>query len=319
MMTDWFVLIRAIHFGACLLFFGVFAFDRFVAVSVASREPFETGSYWKSLASLFRLITLPVIVLSGISWFVSVAATMSGLPITQALRIDVLRTVWSQTQFGTVWQFRLLLWLVCIILAVVGFLSRSRHLFRAKLIWVELLFSGCLLASLAWAGHGQEGQPAGLHLFADVLHLLVAGIWPAGLLPFSLLLQKLRHSSDPARWQSIAILVRRFSAFSLGGAAVLAMTGFVNSWSLVGSVRNLFQQPYGRLLLLKIVLFGLAVGIGAMNLLRLKPRLMAVSLQGGQVESACAQWQFNVQLELFLGMIIVVVVAVLGIMPPAFP
>ncbi len=72
------------------------------------------------------------------------------------------------------------------------------------------------------------------------------------------------------------------------------------------------------MLLLKIILFGVAVGIGAMNLLRLKPRLVADTSQGRRAELICAQLQLNVQLEFFLGMVIVVIVAALGIMPPAF-
>ena len=91
--------------------------------------------------------------------------------------------------------------------------SDRGHEFRAKLIWIELFLSGCLLGSLAWAGHGQEGQPAGLHLLADVLHLLVAGIWPAGLLPFFLLLRKMRQKSESTGWQSIALLVESFFRF----------------------------------------------------------------------------------------------------------
>ena len=33
-MTTWLILTRTIHFGACLLFFGLLAFDRFAAAPV---------------------------------------------------------------------------------------------------------------------------------------------------------------------------------------------------------------------------------------------------------------------------------------------
>jgi putative copper export protein len=55
--------------------------------------------------------------------------------------------------------------------------------------------------------------------------------------------------------------VRRFSALSLGGVALLAATGFINSWFLVGSFSNLIEQTYGRWLLAKIILFCFAVAI----------------------------------------------------------
>jgi copper resistance protein D len=100
---------------------------------------------------------------------------------------------------------------------------------------------------------------------------------------------------------------------------LLAATGLVNSWFLAGSFSNLIEQTYGRWLLVKIILFCFAVSIGAVNLLRLTPRLTLKKLQGENSEAATAQLQFNVQVELFLGIAVVIVVAVLGILPPVSP
>jgi putative copper resistance protein D len=307
MTAAWFILARAVHFGACLLFFGLFAFDRFAAVSIAARLPPETARYWRLLVRWSSLVALPIILLSGMIWFALAAGTMSGEP----LQIDVWKIVWTQTQFGTVWQFRLAFWLVAAVAAMLLWFFQSRPATRLALTWVELFFGGCLLGSLAWAGHGQESSR--WHLFADSLHLLVAGFWPAGLLPFALLLNKLRRTSEAAQWSLVVLLVRRFSAISLGSVALLVATGLVNSWFLVGSIENLFQQPYGRWLLAKIILFLLAVAIGAVNLLRLKPRLVVGEMPG----PTAARLQLNVWLELMLGALIIFVVAILGILPPA--
>jgi putative copper resistance protein D len=130
------------------------------------------------------------------------------------------------------------------------------------------------------------------------------------------MLRKLRQSGGAEAMNSTYLLVRRFSALSLVSVALLTATGLVNSWYLVGSLANLSGQIYGRWLLLKVVLFALSVGIGAINLLRLKPRLSA-DHPAGQKDEAVARLQFNVQLELLLGAIIVIVVAILGILPPA--
>jgi putative copper resistance protein D len=199
--------------------------------------------------------------------------------------------------------------------AILFYFSKSQTTFQRFLIWLEFFFSGALLGSLEWAGHGQE--TSAWHLLADVWHLLVAGFWPAGLLPFALLLRRLRQARDPAHGHSIAALVRRFSALSLGSVALLAATGFVNSWFLVGSFSNLIEQPYGRWLLAKIILFCFAVAIGAVNLLRLKPRLLIESSEAQSSEATVARLQFNVQLELAIGTAIIIVVAIIGILPPS--
>ncbi|MGH7952872.1 MAG: CopD family protein [Limisphaerales bacterium] len=313
MTMEWFILARAVHFGASLIFFGVFAFDRFTAASIFANNN-QIGAadyYWRSRVRFFSSILLPVIFVSGSAWFILVAMTMSGQPLSD----EILKIVWTQTQFGTVWKIRLIFWLAAVIVAALFHFRKSQVSFQIFLIWIQLILSGCLLGSLAWAGHGLEGSR--WHLFADVLHLLVAGIWPTGLLPFALLFHKLRRKPEPAHWNSIAIFVRRFSAISLAAVALLAATGFVNGWFLVGSFSNLVQKTYGRWLLTKIILFCFAVAIGAVNLLRLKPRLLMKNAQTQNLETTANQLRINVQWELVLGAAIIIVVAVLGILPPA--
>jgi putative copper resistance protein D len=303
--AEYFILARAIHFGSCLLFFGLFAFDRFVVV--APELPAKIMEQWQSRIRFLSLILLPIIFISGIAWFVLVAMNMSGRP----LQTEILKTVWMQTQFGTVWRFRLVVWFVALVATVIFCFSSLRSTPGKLLVWLELILAGLLLGSLAWAGHGQEGST--WHLFADILHLLAAGFWPAGLLPLALFLYKMRRTSEPAKWDCVASLVRRFSAASLVVVALLAISGLVNSWYLVGSFANLFEQRYGWWLLAKIILFCIAVAIGAVNLLRLKP-LLSLESQAGP---AASRLQLNVWLELLLGVVVVVVVAILGILPPA--
>lgn len=314
MTTISLVVTRAVHFGACLLFFGLPAFDRFVAASILTGHKTEAARYWETRLRWFGCVLLPVILLSGIAWFVLVAATMSALPLGQALQPVILEPVWNQTDFGTVWKWRLVFWLAAAI-ATGLLIFNFRPSFQRTLVWFQLVFGGLLLGSLAWAGHGLEGPS--WHLLADIFHLLVAGLWPTGLLPLIWFLYQLRHGPEPERWDRIAVLIRRFSALSLAAVTLLVITGFVNSWFLVGSISNLCSQTYGRWLLVKICLFGVAVAIGAVNLLRLKPRLLAETAQSQPSEATAAQLQLNVQMELVLGTTIVVVVAILGILPPA--
>ena len=309
-MTTWLVITRAVHFGACLFLFGLHAFECFVASSLVRRES-AIGAYWKTRPGRFNLVLLPVVFVSGTAWFVLVAMTMSG----QQFQMDILKIVWTQTEFGTVWKIRLLLFLMATIAAGVFCFLKSYTTLRSLLLWFQLVVNGCLLGSLAWAGHGQESSH--WHLFADVLHLLGAGVWPAGLLPMFLLLRKSRRLAVASDWLFMAALVSRFSAISLAAVSLLTATGLVNSWFLVGSVADLFSQPYGRWLLAKIIFFGAAVAIASVNLSRLKPRMHVESSQPERAGATVAQLQTNVQSELFLGLAIVIIVAILGILPPA--
>jgi putative copper resistance protein D len=306
-MTFWLILTRAVHIGACLLFFGALVFDRVIASGLASGQG-EIAQYWKSRLRVFDLVLPPVILASGIAWFALVAMTMSGQP----LDVDILKIVWAQTQFGAVTKIRLVFLIAATILSC---FQRSTVEVRNFATWVQTLAVGCLLGSLAWAGHGQEGPR--WHLLADVMHLLAAGVWPAGLLPLFLLLRRARRIAEPQAWPFIADLVSRFSSISLITVLFLVITGTANAIELVGSFSNLVGQSYGRWLLVKIVLFGVVLAIAAVNLLRLKPRMIAEKLEPGNASATVAQLQRNVQCEFLLGSGIIAIVAVLGILPPA--
>jgi copper resistance protein D len=307
-MTVWLILARAVHIGACLLFFGAFVFDRVTASGLAGGQS-ELGEYWNRRLRIISWVLLPVILVSGIAWFALVAMTMSGQP----LNASVLKIVWAQTQFGVVSKIRLIFLVTA---AILSCFQRSAPDVRQFAAWVQTLATGCLLGSLAWAGHGQEGPR--WHLLADAVHLLAAGVWPAGLLPLLLVLHGARRSAGPQDWSHMSVLVNRFSSVSLATVLILAVTGSANAIYLVGSFSNLIEQPYGRWVLAKIIFFGVALAIAAVNLLWLKPRLIAERFEPGKAGATVAQLQRNVQFELVLGSGIVAVVAVLGILPPAF-
>jgi putative copper resistance protein D len=304
-MTLFFVLSRAVHIGACLVLFAFFAFDRFILAN--QRAAYGETDYWPSRLRLFTRVLLPVIFISGIAWFILVAAAMSGEPP----RLEILKTVWTQTQFGTVWKIRLFLWLADVIIICLGSPEPTSPI-QKSLTWLPLGLSAALLGALAWAGHGQEDSS--WHLLADIVHLVAAGFWPAGLLPLALLLN--HHRRNPgAEFRSTVAIVRRFSAWSLVCVTTLAASGLTNTWYLVGSLSNLVNEPYGRWLSLKILLFSGAITIGAINLLRLKPCLSA-SDSPSTVAAVMPQLHFNVILELFFGTAILLVVAILGMLPP---
>jgi copper resistance protein D len=79
----------------------------------------------------------------------------------------------------------------------------------------------------------------------------------------------------------------------------------------------LVTRPYGHWLLAKLVFFAAALAIAAVNLLRLKPRFLQESSQPKKAETTAAQLQVNVLFELILGSAIIIIVAVLGVLPPA--
>src|SRR5579859_622860 len=157
MTTDLFVLTRAVHFGACLLLFGWIAFG--LAVAMPVRNP-AFVDFWRQGLRRCEWILLPVMLISGAAWFALVAVNMSSGP----LGMDVLKAVWHQTQFGAVWQYRCVFWLVATVIAMVSLFTKRSTRLQAILPGLQLCLAAGLLGSLAWAGHGRE--TSGWHLLA---------------------------------------------------------------------------------------------------------------------------------------------------------
>ena len=73
------------------------------------------------------------------------------------------------------------------------------------------------------------------------------------------------------------------------------------------------------MLIAKIVLFFATIGLGAVNLIHLKPRI-SVDLSEGTSDAGLAatrRLQFNVMIELGLSIAIFLLVGLLGLLPPA--
>lgn len=307
--TIWLIAARAVHFGSCLLILGVCWFDRFAIPAQVRRESSLVVRFWANIAAGLILLALPMAAISGAAWFALVAMDMSDLPLNQALQTNVLRLVF-RTRFGQLWQWRLICWLATALAAGGICLSSAKPRLRSALIWLTLVFGVLLLGSLAWSGHGQDGRSPQWHLLADILHLIVAAVWPTGLLPFGVLLLCLRRTAADGQWSVLSKITNRFSATSLAAVALLAATGFVNSCYMLRTVSDLFLTTYGQVLLTKITLFLLAVALGAVNLIRLKPRL------ADRPANIAAKLQITTAAELILGTAAVVVVALLGTLPP---
>ncbi len=108
---------------------------------------------------------------------------------------------------------------------------------------------------------------------------------------------------------------RRFSLIGLVSVVVLVLTGSFNASYLVNGFAPLFGTSYGWLLLAKLALLIPLIGLAAVNLLRLKPRLLSFSSfdQTTKVSEVLSRLQQSVVAELGVGAIVLLLVGAMGI------
>jgi putative copper resistance protein D len=290
-VIDALVLTRWIHFAASLLAAGTASF----AVLVAQPAATISGADLKKLSRRLRLwvwSALVVTFVSGVIWLLLVSADILGLSILDAAVHGGAWSVLGETRFGTVLSLRLLL----------GACT------AALLLWPRTN-SLAFVALLAWIGHAGAATGAGAtaHLASDVAHLVAAAAWLGGLPAFALLLAWSRKAAG--RDEFAVHATARFSALGMVSVATILVSGVVNSWFLLSGPRDLWATDYGRLVLLKILLFVAMVGTAAVNRFRLTPRLPAAG--------ALRSLRRNSLAETALGVAVLLVVGVMGTMEPA--
>ena len=309
-MIYWLALARSVHIGGSILLAAVFVFRLIVwlpaTTSVCGVADMLRLRFAGSLRRL-AFVSWTAVILSGLAWLMLVAASIGGEAMFLGIPLDALDIILFQMQFGHLWLFR---FGCCLVLGVLLLIKRCESISAGLAILV--------LASLAGAGHAEANASSTglLALAVDVGHLVFAALWPGGLVPLLLFLfLECRAIQDR---NLLARVVRRFSAMSLTAVIFLGMTGIINAYFLVGSLRALFGTPYGQLLLMKIALFLLMIAIGAWNLLVLKPRLVRLA----EVEEQPERSKFivslyrNVVCETVLAAGVLLVVGLLGVTPP---
>ncbi len=191
-----------------------------------------------------------------------------------ALVRDLLAARW-----GTLWALR------CLGLVVLAW--RGSVAIVAALPWL-------LLRSL----QGHAGAHGTVPALVDWLHLSAAATWIGGLVQLALL----RGRVPPA----VALRMRAVATTAL---AVVVPAGVYGALLHVQHWPMLVNTPYGRTLIVKLVLAACLIGLGAMNHFRHVP---AIVLGNG---SAAAHLSRTVVYELVVAAVILLLSALLGVLP----
>jgi copper transport protein len=157
------------------------------------------------------------------------------------------------------------------------------------------LAAGLAMGLQVLAGHA--AAPSALrpiNLLAQWLHLLAAGVWSGGLV--WLLAGLLGHPRHPSQSQASkedatvdrVQVVIRFSRLALPLVGVLAATGLNRALDLAGGWSGLTDTGFGRVLDLKVLLFGGLLVLAARNRYRLLPTLTGPAARLGALRRSVA-------------------------------
>jgi putative copper resistance protein D len=183
---------------------------------------------------------------------------------------------------------------------------------------VAASFGAVATVSLAWMGHAGAGEgDTGLLLLAsDMIHLLAAAGWLGALAGFVHLL--FLEPTDGAVSRAHYLALHRFSRLGSLLVAALVGTGIVNTLTIVGpeAVTAIWVSEYGRVLMLKLLLFAAMIGFAAINRFRLTPALAGELDRAWASGFALRKLRRSVVLETIAGATVLMLVAWLGTLSP---
>jgi len=269
-MDEFLVVSRLAHFAAAMLLFGASLFSLYAGGGLSKRARVRAAfERWLKNALLAATI---VALLSALAWWDALAVSMGG-SWAEALSGETLAAVLFDTAFGRVWIWRLAISVLLIFVLLLA--RRSDWTLRIRLLVAGM--AAALLASLAGVGHAavQEGMTGAVHQAAQAVHLIAAGIWVGGLVPLGYVLGK-ASTERAGEWTAFAVhALPRFSRVGYFAVSLVLLSGGIIGWLMIGGLPELFDTFYGRVVLVKILLFLLMTAIALYNRFRLMPRLAA--------------------------------------------
>ena len=277
------VLLRFALYLDLMLVFGLGLFGLYADSRLLNLKPLL-----RRLAALGLLLSLASLL--------SMTQAISGAEDWPTLWMHLQMMLW-QTELGWTW------WLRIAALVLVAFSTR-----------LATVFGGVALVTLAWAGHGvmHEGSLGLWHLLSDSAHLLAAAGWVGALAAFGLMLASTSE-------QAVQVLAHALAGFERVGVvfvAVLIGTGVANYLFVVGpNLDGITGGVYAILLCLKLGVFGLMLGLAALNRSHLTP-LLQRSLAAGDHTAARNALRRSITLEFGAVVLILGLVAWLGTLAP---
>jgi copper transport protein len=197
-----------------------------------------------------------MLAVAGVCELSAYAMRASGEPLSVVL----FRVALLDSRVGAIWLARLGLGLLTAVAITAA--ARSE---RVWLWWTATGVGSSLLVTLTLLSHAAaEGRF--LPLVTDWLHAAAASLWMGGLLGFALVLSgPMRALTAKQRTELRRQALRRFSNVATSAVMVLAATGSYAALLHVASLSALVGTPYGRALVVKLVLVTLVLTIGGAN------------------------------------------------------
>jgi len=213
------------------------------------------------------------------------------------------------TKYGALWLTRFILTLLGVRFLVLAKTDRDR--------WIALAATLGILFTFSLNSHAAAEPRPFFPIAADWLHLIGASIWVGGLVFFVGGVWAVREVEPPARTRFTSRLIPRFSALAIASVGLIGLTGVYSAYLRVGTIEALTNTLYGRVLIVKTLLFAPMLMLGAINLLQTSPSMRRAAQQEKGDGALVHRFRNLVSTEVGFAILLLLSVGLFTSVPPA--
>lgn len=260
----------------------------------------------KAMLACFAAATLSYV---AVLWLE--AASMAEVPVAEAF--PAVQSVITATHYGYAWM----LGAGALVVAWVATALRPGALGPGPASVLRFGALGLFLHSRSIVSHAGAAGDFTWAVAVDWVHLVLVSLWVGEVIVAgSIVLRR-----EPAAGQENRVDCARYIE-ALSSSATIALvgifvTGILSAWRGLGSPDQVFGNPYGSMLLIKVGLVLCAAALGGMNRFVVMPALLA-RLRGPQLpgRDATPRFALVLQIEAVVLLAVIVAAAILSSTPP---
>ncbi|MFM0476998.1 CopD family protein [Paraburkholderia strydomiana] len=246
------------------------SFAILIGVLLSDRWLSRSTSRWQTSVSAHLLLTLRIasftaLVSSAFAFWIH-CALMSESTLEEAG--PAARAMLVETDFGHAWLAGAGFMLLVVILSLV----QARRPIRFKpAIWLAL--AGVALAR-SHGGHPIDAGAFSIPVWVDWVHLLAVSVWVGLVLVATYIVMPRICRAPAAERADTAAFIQSLSDAATLALAAIFITGAYSGWRGVNAAEYLWTSTYGRVLIVKLALVGIAAALGGHNRFFEMPQLL---------------------------------------------
>ncbi|KFC63475.1 Copper resistance protein D [Massilia sp. LC238] len=220
------------------------------------------------------------------------AASMAEVPLAEAL--PAVRSLITATHFGLAWLIG------AAALVVAGAVSAAGARFQATAAMSALRIGaiGVLLYSRSMVSHAGAAGDFTWAVAVDWVHLVLISIWVGEVIVAGLITLRVLPDAASGSRADCAAYVDALSRSATVALVGIFVTGAISTWRVLETPANLFGNPYGTTLLIKIGLVLCAAALGGFNRFVVMPSLLrSLQQQGQEARAASGRFARILQVE----------------------